>query len=168
MTKIIVSILTFLLMIFPNSKMLLAPYQSMTYPGEKVIIEEVMSAIEARNITALKDMMCKNIKNSVPNLTGKIGELIDCIDGDITKFEQIWGNAYYAETKSSGKKISQVSFAISITTSTKAYHLSILWEYVNNFSKDERGIRRIGIAEQGQSEYMYTISATNGIFDWHD
>ena len=49
-------------------------------------VNNLITAIETRDIDALESMMCRNIKQNVEDLPVKIGELIDAIDGKITDF----------------------------------------------------------------------------------
>jgi len=132
------------------------------------MINMVMDAIMTEDIEALEAMMCKNIKQNVPDIRGQIRELIDSIDRDVFEFSQRFGTASYSESDRDGRRISQTGVSINIKTSVKDYYLAITWEFINNFSPDERGIRHVGISEQGQPGYIFFISATEGVARWHD
>ena len=169
MSKIIAGIISFILFIFPNCKSALAYQQNASFNKDQVVIE-IMDAVTTRDIEALQAMMCKNIKTNVPNLSVKIGELIDAIDGEILEFTPRTINAYYSNSDS-GKQISQIRLAMDIEAPTKNYLLSVMWEYVHNFSPDELGIRVINLydtAIEGPAGLVYGITATEGLFDWHN
>ena len=87
MTTFIVSVLTFLLAIFPSCGMLLTPYQSLTFPGEKVITEDVMHAIQTKDVVALEGMISPTRKKAMEDLSGNIGALIDAINGEIIEYK---------------------------------------------------------------------------------
>jgi len=113
--------------------------------------------------------MCKNIKQNTTDLRGKIGELIDAIDGNIVAFEKrvVNGGSYYASRN--GKTISQTIISFDITTTTGTYYLGVQWETANNFAKEEVGIRNIGISQlTPQYQVLVIIEATNGVGNWHD
>lgn len=62
MTKIIISILSVLLIFFPFSGTLQAAYQNLTFPGDDVIISNIIDAIESNDINALEEMFSENKK----------------------------------------------------------------------------------------------------------
>jgi len=112
--------------------------------------------------------MCKNIKQNTTNLRGKIGELIDAIEGEIITIEKRPDGGSYKESRSNGRTIFQTDIGISIVTNKASYFMGITWEVANNFSKDEVGIRSIGLAQENPITRLAVISATNGIENWHD
>ena len=166
MTKIIVSILAFLLMIFPNSKLLIGAHQARTNTVS-IVAPKIVDAIKARDAATLESFMCQNIKQNTSNLRGEINNMLDAIDGTITEATWAWRGGSYSESRSGGKKISQEGFEITVTTSVNSYALGIWWETINNFKPKEVGIRSIGLRYY-QGAVLMRISATNGISDWHD
>ena len=138
MTKILIGILSFLLWIFPKSGILLAPYQSLTFPGEKVISERIINAIETRNIDALEAMMSKNLRKSVTNLSGEISMLVDLIDGEITNYS--WRGSSSSDESNLGARISRKSWTIEFNTTTDSYRMNIGWVLVNNRRPEEVGM----------------------------
>jgi len=166
MTKIIVSILAFLLMIFPNSKYLIEAHQARTNTPS-IVAPQIIEAFKSKNISALEVLMCQNIKTNVSDLRTKIGEMMDAIDSEIIEATWTYRGGSYLEKRGDGKKISQQGFEIYLTTSTKVFTIPVWWETINNFSPKEIGIR--GIALRYPVEVvLYRIYATNGISDWHD
>lgn len=168
MSRILIGFYAFLLMLFPSSKQLIAQYQSITFDSIKTA-NAVVDAIATRDIEAIKAMMCKNIKDNVPDLLGEIGKLFDAIDaiGDEAEVTWEWSGGY-SETRDGGRKIGQSGLDIYFKDSGRNYALFISWEIINNFSPDERGMRRISLFDIEQKVTVFTISATNGGIGWHD
>ena len=131
-------------------------------------VKTVIAAFKTRDIDAIEAFMCKNIKDSVPNLKAEIGKMIDLVEGQITSTSSKSTNVFYAS--SGGKKIEQAISNSIINSSATTYYLDITWEHYNNFSFAERGIRWIALYSKPGNEYevLAKISATNGIEHWHD
>jgi len=133
-------------------------------------VETVINAIKTRDISAIEAFMCKNIKDNVPNLQAEISKIIDAIEGEITSHSSEKSDFFYV---SSGGKVIEQSISISdIYTSVGKYQLNIIWEFYNNFSIAERGIRQIAlfIPPSGTEEYieLVRIRATEGIGHVHN
>ena len=161
-SKIITGILAFLLMLFPSWGGAQYSYLMRTNAAS-IAAPKIVSAVEARDVVALESMMCKNIKDNVPDLPGEIRNLIDAIDGKITK--STWETAGGFTTNANGKRIAQILIGISFTTSVGTYFLGVTWEIANDFAKDEIGIRNAGLVLDGN--LLYRISATEGIGESH-
>jgi len=168
MTKIIASILAFLLWIFPNWSSLQNRYELLTFSWETTA-SNIVNAIEGGDIAALEAMMCRNIKQNAVNLPSKIGELIDAIDGEIVDFTwETYGGL--DANHGSGKSLSQRHLDIHFkTTSVDNYTFLIIWEYSNSFQLEEKGIRAI-VLMQKTPPYtaLADIRATNGVGEWHE
>jgi len=144
-TKMILSILAFLLLIFPNSVNLRADYQKRTFNMD-ASVSAVMDAIKAKDIDVLEAMMCKNIKQNVSDLRGEIGKLIDAIDGDIVSVSP-WSRAYTSSTIDAKKQLFLQSIDLVFVTPEKEYKLGIMWGIVDTATPEERGIRSIALAD---------------------
>jgi len=166
MTKIIISILAFLLMIFPNSKYLIEAHQARTNTLS-IVAPQIIDAIKTRNVAALESFMCQNIKHNVNDLRDEIGNMLDAIDGTITEATWSRRGGSYSESRSNGRKISQEGFEITLSTSTETYVVAIRWETINNFQPKEARARYM-ILLNSDVEVLIRISATNGISEWHD
>ena len=167
MTKIIVSFLSFLLMLFPNWGNV--RYQYLVRTNTPAIIEpKVIDAIKTKNAGAMEALMCKNIKQNTSDLRGEINKMLNAIDGEIISIERRFGGGSYYEKRSNGKIISQAGFDFTITTTKETYLLVSTWEIANNFNKDEVGFRTIGLIIPDPLNALVVISATNGISNWHD
>jgi len=128
MAKIIVSILAFLLMIFPNSKYLIAEHQSLTFNMD-ASVSSVVNAFKAKDILTLEAMMCQNIKDNVSELRTRIGEMFDAIDGDISSISK-WERGYSREERNGQMRLYHQEIRVNIAA-TKTYCLSIVWGIVD-------------------------------------
>lgn len=133
------------------------------------VANTVIAAVKAHDVAALEELMCKNIKENVPDLSGEISNLLDAVEGEL--LELSWSKmGGYQESNGKGKTISQNFLDIHIVTSTGPFILTITLETYNNFSPEEMGARRITIAQKTTpaSAALYVLTATNGCMSWHD
>jgi len=128
----------------------------------KASTNTVMAAIQARDIDAIEAFMCKNIKDNVPDLRGEISNLLDAIEGTITSHSTEFFDDF--SVASGGRTIMQGMSITKITTSAAKFQVNIIWEYYNNFSLAERGIRAIRLSIPGEPgewhEMLVEIEAT--------
>jgi hypothetical protein len=163
--KIIIWFLAFLMWLFPNWGNNQLQYLIRTNSTD-IAAPKIISAIKEKDVAALEALMCKNIKDNVENLTDKVSELINAIEGEITSSR--WGNrGSYQETGAGGRRIVQTGIEIFLTTPSGTYYLSITWETANNFAIDEVGIRSIGLIDPSDN-ILIRIAATEGVGEWHD
>lgn len=153
---------SFLLMIFPS----LNKYSPDLDVDKSVA--SVITAIKAHDINTIEAFMCKNIKNNVPNLCTEISNMVNLIQGTITSTSSESSKDFLVS--SGGKTIEQAISNSIIHTSVKTYYLDIIWEYYNNFSFAERGIRYIELFTKNGDEYesVARIIATEGINHLHN
>ncbi|MDR2687426.1 MAG: DUF5104 domain-containing protein, partial [Oscillospiraceae bacterium] len=90
-------------------------------------------------MAALESLMCQSIRESEDDLPGRIGELIDAIDGKITEYTWSRGAGY--EGRRNGRELVQDDSGIEFETTGGVYGLGITWEVANNFAPEETGIR---------------------------
>jgi predicted secreted Zn-dependent protease len=76
MTTFFISVLAFLMMLFPSCEFLQLQYQAVTY-NRMEAYEKVKFAFEARDVEALEAIMCKKMKDSIPDISAKIQEMYD-------------------------------------------------------------------------------------------
>jgi len=143
--QIIAGILSFLLMIFPWSGTLLSLYQSASFPGEKVVIQNIVDAINARDIDAIEAMFSLDTKQNTANLRGNIGALIDAVDGEIISETQHSG--YASDESGTGKAISRRSWARRLKTAMQTYILDISWTIVNTSAPREVGLNSLTLSD---------------------
>lgn len=157
-----------LLVLFPNSKNLTVLRQERDNRME-IWAPKIVEAIETKDVAALEDMMCLNIKQNTKNLPKEIQNFYDSIEGDILDiyWEPGLGSSY-SESQQDGRQIVQYDFDVRITTTKTKYTAGIWWESVNNFQPEETKIRNIGLIYDDTYERVYRIAATNGIGSWHE
>jgi len=166
MTNIILSILTFLLMLFPNCTRLQVEYRTRIVARD-VTAGNIVRAMNERDIDALEAMMCLNIKQNTGDLPGKIGEMLDMINGEISDYswERAGGDTI---TDGKGHRINQNYLVIDIITATEQYLLVIVLETYNNLEPKEMGIRCIDLAINDDpltaESFIYRIAATKGLY----
>lgn len=138
--KFIISILAFLLTIFPRCGMLLAQYQSLTFPGEAVVSDKIIDAINEYDIDALAAMMSEESKKAIEDLPGRIEIFIDTIDGEIISYE-FGGGGYEKDIFDYAKHYSLKSWELIVETDEeKSYAINITWIIVNDNVPEEVGM----------------------------
>jgi hypothetical protein len=139
MNSIFVSVLAFLLMIFPGCNYLQIQYQAATY--DRVAIQSsIVSAIETQDIASLEAMMCQKIKENVTYLPDKISALINAIDGKIGELE--WRGTGSKDSSVNGR-ISYEGWACTFETSTgHSYRIDVSWVVI-----DTRAPKKMGLSE---------------------
>jgi len=137
--KILISILAFLLTIFPNSGTLLAPYQSLTYPGKAVVTSTIVDAISAGDIDTIYDMMNQRSKKNPDELKSMIGQLIAAIDGEILTYDMGLGGSSHSES-GTGTAINREEWDRILETATGTYLLAIAYTIVHSRKPEEVGV----------------------------
>jgi len=158
LSRIIAAIVAFFVCLFPF-------LQKPTFIGWEATANNLMSAVKENDIDALEAMMCKNIKDNVPDLPDEISNMLDAIDGEIVDFTWRTMGGYNAN-HGGGKSLSQKHLIINFTTSNGSYRFGMVWEYYNSFQPEEQGIRNIGLSQDGNT--LALIKATNGVGEWHE
>jgi len=165
MQKIVVGILAFLLMLFPNWKSVRFQYLTITN-NTSIAAPKIIDAVKRKDAAALEAMMCLNIKTNIPDLRGEVGRLLDAIDGDMT--EATWeSSGSYQGAQQDGRRLTQVILSFHFNTSTGTYFMGMTWETANNFKADEVGIRGIGLLDP-DGAVLLIINATEGVGNWHN
>ena len=145
MKNFIIKILAFLLTMFPSCGTLLAPYQSLTYPGQIVVTDCIMNAIETGDITALEDMISISSKENMEDLPGNLTAIINSIDGEVVEYSSLGTSDY--DKSNYGSQISRRSWKIIFNTATEAYRLDVTWIVVNNHEPEEVGMRSMSLSD---------------------
>ncbi len=99
--KILISVLAFLLTIFPNNSTLLGNYQELQFIGVKSVNEIIVKAVKEKNADLIYELYCPYYKENVEDLHRKLNELFDCIDGEI--LEVSGGGRGSESSKNNGK-----------------------------------------------------------------
>ena len=161
--RIIAAILSFLMWIFP----IFAPTeydQEKKFYTEQTIADTVMAPIKAQDAEAFEAMICKNIKDNVPDLAEQIETLFQLMDG-VTSYT-VRGGAMYEANRGPNrifKRDADIRFQISGVNLS----LFIVWE-VNNFSPAEKGIRHVSLWNMDTEESLVYFVSTEGFLYWHD
>lgn len=167
----IAGVMLLLTTLFPNAPGLMMLRQqrenSISEFGPKLI-----AAVEQHDIAAMKDLMCANIKNNVPDLDQKIDDMLNAIEGDILEITYQDGFNSFGEDGRDGQYISQQDYVFPIKTSTRDdQFFAVRWESVNLKKEEETGIRgiclKIRLENVGSIE-LANIAATEGIYGMHD
>ena len=83
MAKFLAIIISFLLMLFPDSGTLLVYQQQLAFPGEKAVAEEIIDAIKDKNAEALINMYSETAKSTGEITSENIEHFFGSFKGDI-------------------------------------------------------------------------------------
>ena len=173
----IAAILIFLSTIFPNNKGLMI-YRQERDNSLNIYGPVIVEAVKNKDVETLKGLMCANIKKNVPDLDAKIQEMYNLIEGDYISSEWDEYGVNSGSNSMSRKEGTIVleAFQMDLLTTEKQYHISAVWETINNMKPEETKIRAIylnyklpkdenGITKPVQ---LYEIKATECMNGWND
>lgn len=147
MIKIIVSILAFLLIFFPNNSFLLSNYQQLSFLGEDAITDMIVEAIKNNDADTIEGMLSQHTKENGENLKQKIKELIGAIDGNIIEYQE-HGSGGDGEYSDNGVSIKDKSWNILIKTDTnEEYLVGVSWIIVNTIHPEKVGMKTLCLAD---------------------
>jgi hypothetical protein len=112
------------------------------------ISNNIIQAIETRDVDALEDMMCPALKKT-DNLRGKIEALfdaVDAIDGKVDgKFVEFKSNGGDTESDESGfgRQVNLRSWSLEYKSDTGNYSLNITWFIKNTDNPDFEGMKAL-------------------------
>lgn len=153
MTKIIISILSFLLIFFPFSGTLQSAYQNLTFPGQDVIISNIIDAVESNDTDALEEMFSENQKNSIPQLSNKLESLVEMIDGEIIDAKQIIGVGHESVESGMGYAKKHKNWWIEFKTTKDTYYLLVGWNCVDTLNPKNVGLHTLALMDsEGYNE----------------
>ena len=153
MTKIIISILSVLLIFFPFSGTLQSAYQNLTFPGDDVIISNIIDAVESNDINALKEMFSENQKSSIAQLSNRLQNLVEMIDGEIIDAKQILGVGHESVESGMGYTLKQKAWRIEFKTNKDTYYLLIGWTCVDTLKPKNVGLHTLALMDsEGYNE----------------
>lgn len=140
MTKIIISIVSVLLILFPFSGTLRSVYQNMTFPGRDVIISDIIDAVKSEDIEALEKMFSDNKKEEIENLSEKLQTMIELIDGEIINAEFLAGLGGESSESGMGYAVHSYSWEIEFETSKSSYILLVSWVKTDTLEPENVGL----------------------------
>ncbi len=170
--NVVVAIVTLLLVLFPNCKDLNGLRQEMNN-GAEDYAPAIVEAFKKKDVQALEDLMCANIKKNEKNLKARIQKMYDSVQGEITETSWEVGGGSFSQ-RTDENMILQVGLSIYLTTTKTQYQVRIWWETVNVEQPEETQIRSIRLAEMVPVDELtplttiMTISATEGVMAWHE
>lgn len=169
--KIISILLPILLTLFPNNTSFISIDQQINNHSG-IGASKIIAAFEEKDVSALEELMCYNIKQNTEDLPGKINEMYSCVDGDIVELIEEESGSSFSANHGDGKQILQTSINIKIISTKKEYNVGVIWETINTIQTEETGIRSIVLLEKSTTDNnynkLYEIKATEGVSGWHE
>ncbi len=139
MTNIIISIVAFLLTIFPFSQTLLATHQQLSFQGNQVISQNIVEAINSNDIQAIEDMLSEERKQNMSDPKKSISEFLQSFDGEIVEIGHISGGSESAES-GSGYVYKVRDWRIEIETSQGERWLYVTWVIADTINPEHVGM----------------------------
>lgn len=167
--KIVSVLLPILLTLFPSNTALISIDQQL-YNHSGVATSKIIAAFEDKDVTALEELMCYNIKQHTQDLSNKIKELYAYVEGDIVELIEEESGYSFSANHGDGKQILQTNIFITIITTLGEYRVSVMWETINTIHPEEAAIRSIVLLQKSETDFesLYAIRATEGIGEWHE
>ncbi len=138
MAKILAVIISFLLMLFPDSGTLLVYQQQLAFPGEKAVAEEIIDAIKNRDAESLINMYSEAAKSTGEITTENIERFFESFEGDV-----IHGDYLYADGGDHiayGYGESHRQLRIEFKTNSETYRLYASWQIVDTENPQKVGL----------------------------
>ncbi len=151
MTKIIISIVSFLLILFPFSSTLSATYQQLTFPGVHEITNNIIDAVKSNDIQAIEEMLSEEAKQRMENPQKAIREFLKAFDGEVIEARYLQSAG--GETSSGMGYVYKVeTWKIEVKTSQSTYLIWVTWVIA-----DTRGPKEVGLAGMTVTDTSYNL-----------
>ena len=147
MTKIIISILSFLLIFFPFSGTLQSAYQNLTFPGQDVIISNVIDAVKSENIDAFEEMFSDDKKENHESLSAELQNMSNQIEGEIISVDYVLGTHSESSKSGMGYVEKMCSWEFEIETTTNRYLLIVGWIIVDTLEPQNVGLSSLKLVD---------------------
>ena len=119
---------------------------------EKTNAELVLQYIQEKNTDAIYDMLCKRLKKQ-PDISERIEETFDFIEGDVVSYETGYASGGMASTRTGKYRKAEYRNCSPIeTTSGKTYQLVISYYDQNDFDRDLVGIYGITLIDNSKEK----------------
>lgn len=119
---------------------------------EKTNAELVLQYIQEKNTDAIYDMLCKRLKKQ-PDISERIEETFDFIEGDVVSYETGYASGGMASTGTGKYRKAEYRNCSPIeTTSGKTYQLVISYYDQNDFDRDLVGIYGITLIDNSKEK----------------
>lgn len=153
MAKFLAIIISFLLMLFPDSGTLLVYQQQLAFPGEKAVAEEIIDAIKDKNAEALINMYSETAKSTGEITSENIEHFFGSFKGDI-----IYGDYLYADGGDHiayGSGESHRQLRIEFKTNSETYRLYASWQIVDTEAPQKVGLVQLTLFPKTSSWEEY-------------
>ena len=140
MTKILVSILSVLVILFPFSSFLVGTYQQLSFPGEHEITDEIIDAVKSNDIDALEKMLSEETKKNLEDPQKEISDFLQTINGEIidAKYHRGTGEE---DRSGAGYVYSFRGWIIKFETTEDTYFIQVNW-----IRADTKSPQRVGMS----------------------
>ncbi len=142
MTKILISILSVLVILFPFSSFIVGTYQQLTFPGVQEITNKIVDAMKSNDIEAIEDMLSEETKQRMEDPQKEISEFLQTINGEIINTEYHGGTREKDES-GGGYVYSFRCWEIKLETTEKTYYLQINWIRADTRKPDKVGLNSL-------------------------
>ncbi len=141
MKKVFLYIISFLMMIFPNSVSLQGSYQGMMYPGRATVTRNIVEAVKERDAEAIENMLSEYTKSKSDgdDVSLKVQEVLAFIEGEIVKGDWDIGT-YDSFKKDYDEYLSSEGWIIKLETTKAVYYLNISWIRVDTNMPEKVGM----------------------------
>jgi hypothetical protein len=123
----------------------------------EAMADEIMVAVKAKDVDALRDMMGANIVDNVTNLDTEAMRLLGYYKGDIIYFE--YSDAGEQWTKDNKHYRIRKHMRIDFYTEAGSYTIGVDYEVVNTYSEKDIGISFLSISNLDTYEKGPSIKA---------
>ena len=146
MTKIIISIVSVLLILFPFSATLLGTYQQLTFPGVQEITNDIVEAIKSNDIDTIEDMLSKETKQNIEEPQKEIAKFLQTIDGEIINAKYHSGTGE-EDRSGAGYVYSFRGWIIEFETTENTFWLWVSWVRADTKSPEHCGLVGMSISD---------------------
>lgn len=139
--NIIISIVAFLLTLFPDSGNLLITYQQLMFPGEMQVAEDIIDAIVDGDVKAIIDMYSEVAKSTGEVTTENIENLLNSFEGKL-----LYGDYQRCDSSdysNNGKSKSSRNLKFDLVTTETKYRIYAYWTVVDTENIDEVGLTQL-------------------------
>lgn len=146
MTKILISILSVLVILFPFSSFIVGTYQQLTFPGVQEITNDIIDAVKSNDIEAIEEMFSKETKNNLKDPAKEIGDFLQTIDGEIIDAKYHSGTGE-EDRSGAGYVYSFRGWIIEFETTESTFWLWVSWVRADTKSPEHCGLVGMSISD---------------------
>ena len=137
MNKILISILSVLVILFPFSSFLRGTYQQLSFPGKQEITEKIIDAVKSNDIQAIEELFSKETKQKLEDPQKEISDFLQTIHSG-TGEEDRSGAGYVYSFR---------GWIIEFKTTENTYWVWISWVRADTKSPEHCGLVGISISD---------------------